>query len=257
MGKRRYSLIYTASCPFLFDFKLYYYIAAMNRNIKISGSVDPKKYTILITGILDKITAKLNFAYTKEIEIIFHDSRKSFDKTLGRSTENWEVAFASMGNKENKINILNPKQIEKYSCHKKTEFTDIITHELTHLVINDIANGSAIPVWLSEGLSNWLCQDNDYRGKELFYIETDLLEKIGTPKGWGEMTNQNVYSISYFLVDFMINKFTLAKIKELINNLDKHYYFPRFQKILKSVLRVSSEEIELAFVKDLISQKNT
>lgn len=229
----------------------------MNRNIKISGSADSKKYVILITGILDKITAKLNFSYTKEIEIIFHNSRKSLDKTLGRSTENWEVAFASMGNKENKINILNPKQIEKYSCHKKTEFTNIISHELTHLVIGDIANGSAIPIWLSEGLSNWLCQNNDYRVKELFYIETGLLEKIGTSKGWGEMINQNIYSLSYFLVDFMINRFTLIKIKELINNLDRHYYFPRFQKNLKSILKVSPEELELAFVEDLISRKNS
>ncbi|MDD4762040.1 MAG: hypothetical protein PHZ25_03410 [Candidatus Pacebacteria bacterium] len=229
----------------------------MKRNIKISGSVNPKKYTILVTGIFDKIMAKLDFAYSKEIEIIFYDSRKSLDKTLGRSTENWEVAFASMGNKENKINILNPERMEKFSCHKKTEFASIITHELTHLVINDIANGSAIPVWLSEGLSNWLCQNNDYRKKELFYIETGLLEKIGTPKGWEELINQNVYSLSYFLVDFIINRFTLVKIKELINNLDKHYYFPRFQKILKSILGVSSEEIELAFVKYLISQNNT
>src|SRR3989344_4804199 len=150
-------------------------VVTMNAKIKISGSENSVKYSELISNNLSKIVAKLDFPYTNEIEIIFHDSRESLNKAVGYSTQDWEVAFATMGNKENKINILNPSMLEKFSTHKESEFSDIMTHELTHLVINDVARGAAIPIWLSEGLSNWLCQENSFRSKELFYIETGLL----------------------------------------------------------------------------------
>ncbi len=228
----------------------------MDANIKIAGATDNSKYRELIKGNLDKITAKLEFVYTKKIEVILHDSRDSLNKAIGRSTDEWEVAFASMGNQENKINILDPACLEKCSTHKESEFSDIMTHELTHLVINDIAHGAAIPIWLSEGLSNWLCQDNAFRSRELFYIETDLLEKTGTPMGWERMTSQNIYSVSYLLMDYMIRRFSLEKVKELLGSLDKHYYYPGFQKTIKKVLGVSPDNIETAFVEDLISSKS-
>jgi hypothetical protein len=210
---------------------------------------------MLVADILERISAKLAFTYINNIEVVFHDSRESINNAIGRSTECWEVAFASMGNSENRINIISPEQLENHSCHKEKEFNDIITHELTHLVVNDIANGSAIPIWLSEGLSNWLCTDNSHRKEELFYIDTSLLEKIGTPKGWKDMDSGNIYSLSYFLVDFLVGRFSLEKIKEILVSLDKHYYYPRFRNILKSVLGVSPEEIEELFVESITSKK--
>ncbi|TAN58165.1 hypothetical protein EPN15_01875 [Patescibacteria group bacterium] len=75
----------------------------------------------------------------KGITVRVHKTKKVFDKQLGRSTQDWEIANASY---DNEIDILHPAAFEKESSHEEDEFLPVLKHEIIHLFTDELAKKS-------------------------------------------------------------------------------------------------------------------
>lgn len=181
------------------------------------------------------------------IIVCIHDTRASYNKRLGKETEDWNIANAD---NNNRIDILSPKAFVKESCHPKTDFLPTLIHEFSHLFSFKLAGGNAIPLWLNEGFAQYVA-GQDKKTKEPIYIENNFCEKFGTLRGWDKYVNYSAYTISALFVRFLIKKYSLDKIKELISSLDKVYSYSRFEKIFFEVYQKELSEVEKLFIANL------
>jgi len=177
------------------------------------------------------------------ITIRIYENRFLFDKRLKRETPEWLIANAS----EKEIDILSPLAIEKESNHQKIEFVQILKHEFTHLFLNKLAKGNIIPMWLNEGIASYVARQHK-NDKVKLSLEKGFCRKIGTKKGWDSNINNFSYTISALFVSFLIKKYSLGKIKELITSLHKYYNYSDFKKVFLSVYGKDLSEVETMFI---------
>lgn len=209
------------------------------------------KDSIKINKDISKIHESLcSFLSVKVLNVTvrIYGNRSDFNKQMGMTeSADWLVANAS---NKNEIDILSPIAMEKESSHKKSEFLQIIKHEFTHLFIQELAKGKAIPKWLNEGVASYVAKQNQIK-KESIYIEEDFCKNLSTPKDWDKRVNYSAYYISSQFVLFIIKKFSFKKIKELISSLDENYYHPSFKKIFFRVYKKELSEVEELFILEL------
>lgn len=188
------------------------------------------------------------------ITVRVYENKFLFNKKLKRETPEWLIANAS--NKE--IDILSPLAIEKESNHKKSEFSQILKHEFTHLFLNKLTKGHIIPMWLNEGIASYIAHQHRNDNIKLS-LEEGFCGKIGTKRGWDSNVNNFSYTISALFISFLIKKYSFKKIKELITSLSQHYHYADFRKIFFRVYGKELKEVERLFInnniKKIISKK--
>ncbi len=215
-------------------------------------------FKLIYTGEKSKIDEKeINkiFLYLKNsfnidiptLYIHIFDTRQEFNKEIKRDTPEWLVANAS---NNNLINILSPFAFEKESSHKKKEFIQVLTHEISHLFIHELSMGNAVPKWLNEGLASYFAGQHKDK-KEVIYIEEDFCKKLGTPRGWNDNVNYDAYTIASRFVSFLIKEYSFNKIRELITLLNKNYNYSNFKDIFFEVYKKDLSEMEMLFIKDI------
>ena len=190
-----------------------------------------------------------NFFSFKVPEITIHicQTRAEFNKRFGEKTQSWIVGNA-VGVKE--INILSPLAMKNESSHSAKEFYSILTHELTHIFVANLAKNKTVPEWLNEGMAAYVARQHQYKNERLF-IDEDFCKKIGTSKGWSDYVHHGAYTVSALFISFLIKKYTFKKIEKLITSLNKNYYYPDFNKIFFSVYKIDLNEMEKIFVEYL------
>jgi hypothetical protein len=150
------------------------------------------------------IAGPINF----DIELVY--SREEFDKKIGHKTENW-VSAHSFGDK---FIIFSPSEIEKYTSHKKNEFSQIISHETSHILLKKInVNFCA---WLSEGIAQYVSgqkQEEKINPENIDYFMKECLFKNS---GYEKFISKQGYQISYKLVNFLAESYNKNKIIELL-----------------------------------------
>ncbi|MEI6305036.1 MAG: hypothetical protein WCP09_03435 [Candidatus Taylorbacteria bacterium] len=175
-------------------------------------------------------------------------TRKEYEKKLGRKTLDWEVGNTNVNN----IHILHPESFEKYSTHKKDEFQSILKHELAHIFIGQLSEGKTIPMWLDEGLANCLAgQMGKYFNSGSIYAETNFLEKLSTNYGWDQYSSYNGYGYSCLFVDYLIRKFSIDQVLELIGKSKKIFSIKFFESIFIEVFKSTLDDAEQNFIKEL------
>ncbi len=182
------------------------------------------------------------------INIKLHKTRNSFEKKLKRKTFDWEIANASY---RNEIDILHPIAFDKESSHGKKKFLSVLKHEIIHLFVDKMTKGTAVPKWLDEGFSSFVSGQYKNIKKQNNYIEQNFCKKLGTSKGWNEYSNYCAYQTATLFIEFLVNKYSLNKIKKLISSLDKNYYYPDFQKIFTKTIGEDLEKLEKKFIKEI------
>lgn len=182
---------------------------------------------------------------TLDILIRIHENRELFNKKIKRNnTPEWLVANAS-NNKE--IDILSPNALKNESSHNSKEFLQIIKHELTHIFINELSKGAAIPKWLNEGLASFTAKQNQ-KLTEPIYLEKDFCKKLSTPKGWNQYLDYGAYQVSALFVSFLIKRYKFEKILELLSSLDKNYSNIEFNKKFKKIYGFEIKQAEHNFL---------
>ncbi len=181
---------------------------------------------------------------TTNITVRVYNNRLDFNKFLNRETESWLVANAS---DNNEIDILSPIAMQNESSHSKNEFLPILKHEFTHLFIDNLAKRRAIPMWLNEGFAAYIAKQHQ-KNVEPVYLEDNFCQNLDTPRAWNENVNFGAYTVAALFVNFLIRKYSLIKIKQLISSLDKHYYYNNFEVIFLKVYKKSLNEVEKEFI---------
>lgn len=198
------------------------------------GSLDQRA-----ESIFKRVAGFFHISDLPDIKIQIHTSRASFDKTLGRKTEVWEVGNTSS---DNMIDIIHPDYFAKISSHSDSEFDEILAHEIAHIFINTLASGNQIPFWLNEGLAmNIADQVDKYKsdGRSMF-IEERFTKHLSNKQDWDARVNFDAYKLASLFTAFLIEKFTLDKIQELVIKTERNFYAPHFEA---SILRTFGKSI--------------
>lgn len=179
----------------------------------------------------------------KKISVIVHITRKSYEKKLRRTTEDWEVANASYSGV---IDILHPDSFVGESTHKKGDFLPILKHEFAHIFIDTLSRRRMMPRWLDEGFSSYVAGLK--RKKELPNIQTGFCKTLGSLRGWNENVGNGAYVVSQSFVSFLIKEFSLNQVRAAIAASDKRYHFGRFEKKFISIFGKKIKEAEQDFL---------
>ena len=202
----------------------------------------------------DKVEKKVSLAFAyvanfwgvKNHQIIINvfDSREEYNRALGEKTADWMVGNSN----NNVINIFSPVAMGKQGNHKSKEFDSILTHEMTHSFLEKIVSGKFIPVWLNEGLAAYVAKQHR-SSEKLYYVEENFCKQLGTHRGWDSNVKYGAYKLAAVFVNFLIKKYSFEKIKQLLNSLDKVYYYKNFQQLFFNVYGKTIDEMENEFVK--------
>jgi hypothetical protein len=200
--------------------------------------------------IKKEVFAAFDFSYEffkleiPDVIVRVYETRSEFDKQLGMETADWLVANAS---DNGEIDILSPSAMEKESSHDKSEFLQILKHEFTHLFVDGLTKGKFVPKWLNEGLAAYVAKQHQ-NDKGALYFEENFCEKLSTPIGWDNNVNYGAYPIAALFVNFLITKYSFDKIKELLNSLDRSYYYSNFKNIFYTVYQKELDDVEQLFI---------
>jgi len=156
--------------------------------------------------------------------IFFLDSRKVIDEIRRKKTESWLCAWARNGN----IYILNPKIYTKESSHTSEHFWKTIKHEYCHLYFKQLT-GISYPAWLNEGLACYLAgQVNKAPTASQAVKVFDYFQK----------SDKYIYSIAYFWVKLLIEKFGGKKLLELLKQLKPELSEQEFKLIFYKIYKI-------------------
>lgn len=145
------------------------------------------------------------------IKINVLKTREEFNKEIGKKTPDWMVGYTISNN----IYVLSPEAFEKESNHKRSEFVQIIKHEISHVFIGNVS-----PLCL-KSLEEGLCLN--FAGQN----RTALIKKENFDLFYGNSIFYNLndqklfadlqgYQLSYMMVKNLLNKFNKNQITELI-----------------------------------------
>lgn len=124
--------------------------------------------------------------------------------------------------------------------------TGMVWHEYSHALVHELSGGNC-PRWLNEGLSEWVEEKvvphdlspikkmvaNGYK----FSVETDLLQNVN------EMNNNNAhvfYLASYTLVKYLVKRYRMFKVKEILKNMSNGM---DFEAAMKKSIFLSYKEL--------------
>jgi len=176
---------------------------------------------------------------TEQPNVFFVNSRKDINKIWGTKTENWMSGWAKNGN----IFILNPKIYTKESNHTKKHFWQTIKHEYCHLYFKQLT-GTSYPKWLNEGLACYLAGQVKKKPAQ---------EEALRVFNYFQKGDQQIYSVGYFWVRFLIEKFGRKKFLTLLNLLEPELTENKFKFIFLKVYKIDFSKKDLnLLIKDNI-----
>lgn len=180
-----------------------------------------------------------------DFNILVAKNREGYNKFVNKKTPPWMVG-SKIDNKT--IVVLDPKVWEKDSpMHNPDEFDSLLKHEIAHLFIDQEANYKPVPRWIHEGLAQYVANQVDK--KDLFEksIPKNFCKRM-TGNGWNEMIEEGGYLLSGLFINFLIDRFSLKKVFDLLHNLDPNYDWDNFKKTFLNIFKIKLENLEDDFV---------
>lgn len=154
------------------------------------------------------------------LAVVLLNTREEIDNQMKRKTPNWVVG--GFDSQKNYVFILAPWAFEKESCHPKRSFPKVLIHEISHLFIGQV-HPFSVPRWLVEGLASYLAeQKRPLVSISLELLNSPFLIKLSSSSGWNENANKGAYPISYYWIEFLINKYGKEKMLKFILKLRKN-----------------------------------
>jgi len=196
--------------------------------------VKPVKNNPKISKFLIEIQKEFSEFFGIDVEqpdIFFLDSRKDIDIIRNKKTESWLSGWAENGN----IFILNPKIYTKESNHTAEHFWQTIKHEYCHLYFKKLT-GTSCPKWLNEGLACYLA------GQIKKSPTSDEAMKVFD---YFQKSDWQVYSVGYFWVKFLIEKFGKEKFKKLLKELRLEINENEFKSVFYKIYKIKFSEKDL------------
>lgn len=198
-----------------------------------------------IINLLEQAYGEIGQAFSvfpkAPITVILYSERQFRDVTL---SPNW-----SEGLFDGKI------RLPVAGSHKDpTLLKKVIYHEYAHAVIYDISGGT-IPTWLNEGLALYLEGPSTDRWKKrlIFHLRQGgrlipLKNLHGSFMGFSDGPAKLAYSESNWATAFLINRYGLYRIKDILVRLSQG---DRFEEAFESIFMTSYTQFEKNWVKEV------
>lgn len=188
-----------------------------------------EEFSLELENNYDRITDDLNYKLKEKVEVRIYPDIDSFHfEVMGSyNYPNWMVGKAGF-NFINIVSPLNPGGFHTYNSLLKT-----VVHEFTHVVVNQI-NPKGISRLLHEGVASYEARQMDSEKKNIIAnsIYEDKVPSI--KKLESDFNGNDGYTFAYTIVEFMINRYGISKLNELIRN----------SKEFEAIFNITEEDFE-------------
>lgn len=200
------------------------------------------------------ISDKAEYYFEKIAYDLGYEGEIQWDKKcqvyIVESVDRWKYFLKDIGFNPNAVGGFVPNYGEKemFLCVLSDAYLAVtFPHELTHLIFNEIAHSSTIPLWLNEGLANYEASLTSISNEFLIeYIKEgahillgDLLRMARYPEG--KEMRELFYAQSEKLVEFLITQYGRNKFRKFCELILKDR---SFKESLFSVYKEDFKDIE-------------
>lgn len=179
----------------------------------------------------------------KSFKIIIVYSREEFNKKAGFKTEEWSDGYV----KGKTLIMFSPSVRDEFvkTGGHYWEYDYFLDHEINHFFYISFV-GSYNPVWLSEGYATYMMKENNQAS-----LTKEKMRSLGNPnkflfyryikKSYFKYANE-FYSISFYLIKYLIENFGHKKVLELIEEFAKKPYKKDLDESFKQIFKMSVKE---------------
>ncbi|HZW82451.1 MAG TPA: hypothetical protein VFF14_03375 [Candidatus Deferrimicrobium sp.] len=106
--------------------------------------------SIINTLSLPILQDNINLTPSKDVDIVLFSSKTSYANSLQKAGVDTKLIPALVANSGG-VTVGADIWIPLYALQDKAELANVLTHELTHVVFNQIGIGENLPTWINEG----------------------------------------------------------------------------------------------------------
>lgn len=97
-------------------------------------------------GSFEQVSAQLGHVPTEKIRMVLCSSTETFNGMTEGKLPEWGAAFAIPS--ENLIILKSPRLLKR-----NLNFTEVVTHEVTHIILHSFMGETRVPRWMDEGFA--------------------------------------------------------------------------------------------------------
>jgi len=172
---------------------------------------------VILESSYQKISDFLEESFTGVVSVYVADTEEEFGLILGNSFPEWGVGCAIPS--RNLIVLKSPIRFKYYR-----PFSQVVTHELAHILLGKLSRGKRIPRWLDEGFAMY--QSQEWRvGQDIAVARAVLtgsilpLSQIESVNAFRESKAQLAYTESFLAVSYLYSEYGEGTVKELVTHL--------------------------------------
>lgn len=219
--------------------------AIIKRDLKISLDI-----TRIFSNSYKK-NKKLFGKKPKKFNIIICDTEKEFKKQAKYYYFKWGTATVL---RNNNLITRSPDFVEKIGKWKKSDFQNIINHEMNHVFWGDFY-GSTKPCWLLEGLAchvgkNFLLSKEELRKLlKKYNVDESLLDYRYLKRNFKEHYPR--YPIWANFTNFIAKKYSIKKLIKFMSMYTKNPNFLNYKNKFKSEFKKDEKDMFKEFIKSI------
>jgi hypothetical protein len=177
--------------------------------------------TLEVKGILEssfqKLSESLEDTATGIITVLVVDTETEFLSMVGRNFPDWGIACAIPY--RDMIVLKSPLKFEY-----QRPFSQVVSHELAHILLGRFSRGAHIPRWLDEGFAmyhsqEWRIGQDIAVARAVLTGSTLPLSRIESMNAFQESQAQLAYTESFLAVSYLYREYGEGTVQELVSHL--------------------------------------
>jgi hypothetical protein len=164
-----------------------------------------------------KISSFLDDTLIQVVSVYVVDSDEEFKSMVGEGFPDWGIGCAIPSH--NIILLKSPLHFDY-----QRPLSELVTHELAHIFLENLAKGVALPRWLDEGFA--MHQSQEWRfGQDIAVARAVLtgsllrLSEIESVNAFRESKAQLAYTESFLAISYLTDEYGEGAIRELVEYL--------------------------------------
>jgi hypothetical protein len=180
-----------------------------------------RNLSLEVRGILEssfhKMSEFLEDTATGIITVHVVDTEDEFISLVGRNFPDWGIACAIPH--RDLIILKSPLKFEY-----QRPFSQVVTHELAHILLGRFSRGARIPRWLDEGFAmyhsqEWRIGQDIAVARAVLTGSTLPLSQIESMNAFKESQAQLAYTESFLAISYLYREYGEGTVQELVSHL--------------------------------------
>jgi hypothetical protein len=199
----------------------------------------------------------------KNTQVVLFSSAKSYASALAKAGVP-QNQLQSIVNETGGLTVSSEVWIPLYNLQGNSDLANVLTHELTHVVLNQKGIGDSLPTWVNEGIAwhNGLAgqakvsqssvqQETDAYNQQIqLAVAQQQLLQLSANEDDILNANYNVEWEDYLAVENLIDKYGVQAFQSFLNGVAKSGVNASFQK----AFGIPRAEYESSFYQTLLNQ---